>query len=65
MHGYFLPLAGSGAMPLSPVFSVYRGQFVFFIQKNWFIYYDKEHFDTIFLFLYYFLRPLPICAKVS
>ncbi|QJR22087.1 hypothetical protein BREVNS_1337 [Brevinematales bacterium NS] len=65
MHGSFLPLFGSGAAPLFPDFSVHKGWFVFFIQKNRFIYYGKEHFDTNFCFFITFLRPLHILAKVS
>ncbi|QJR20806.1 hypothetical protein BREVNS_0056 [Brevinematales bacterium NS] len=65
MHGCFLCLSGSGATPLFPDFSVYKGRFVFFIQKNRFIYYGKEHFDTNFCFFITFLRPLHIRAKVS
>ncbi len=41
LHGCFLPLFGSGATPLFPAFSVYKGLFVFFIQKSRIIYYDK------------------------
>ncbi|QJR21022.1 hypothetical protein BREVNS_0272 [Brevinematales bacterium NS] len=65
LHGCFLPLFGSGAAPLFPDFSVHKGWFVFFIQKNRFIYYGKEHFDTNFCFFITFLRPLHIRAKVS
>ncbi|QJR22997.1 hypothetical protein BREVNS_2247 [Brevinematales bacterium NS] len=65
MHGCFLCLSGSGGTPLSPDFSVYKGRFVFFIQKNWFIYYITEYFDTNFCFFITFLRPLHIRAKVS
>jgi hypothetical protein len=58
-------LSWSGATPLFPDFSFYKGWFVFLIQKNWFIYYGKEYFDTTFCFFIAFLRPLPIRAKVS
>ncbi|QJR22576.1 hypothetical protein BREVNS_1826 [Brevinematales bacterium NS] len=34
MYGCFLALSRSGATPLFPVFSVYKGLFVFFIQKS-------------------------------
>ncbi|QJR22198.1 hypothetical protein BREVNS_1448 [Brevinematales bacterium NS] len=33
MRGCFLPMSGSGATPLFPAFSVYKGLFVFF-QKS-------------------------------
>ncbi|QJR21273.1 hypothetical protein BREVNS_0523 [Brevinematales bacterium NS] len=65
MHRCFFALAGSGATPLSPAFSVYKGLFVFFIQKNGLVYYGKEHFYTTFCFFITFLRPLYIRAKVS
>ncbi|QJR21719.1 hypothetical protein BREVNS_0969 [Brevinematales bacterium NS] len=51
MHGYFLSLFGSGATPLFPVFSVYKGLFVFFYLKNRLVYYGKEYFYTTFCFL--------------
>ncbi|QJR21715.1 hypothetical protein BREVNS_0965 [Brevinematales bacterium NS] len=51
LHKCFLPLFGSGAAPLFPVFSVYKGSFVFFIQQESIIYYSKEYFYTIFRFL--------------
>ncbi|QJR22878.1 hypothetical protein BREVNS_2128 [Brevinematales bacterium NS] len=54
MHGCFLALFRSGATPLFPAFSVYRGLFVFFIQKERIIYYFKEYFYTIFCFLLLF-----------
>ncbi|QJR22605.1 hypothetical protein BREVNS_1855 [Brevinematales bacterium NS] len=38
-------------MPLFPAFSVYRGLCVCFIQKSKFIYYIKEYFYAIFVFL--------------
>ncbi|QJR21862.1 hypothetical protein BREVNS_1112 [Brevinematales bacterium NS] len=36
----------------------------FFVQRNSFIYYVKEHFYTIFCFFTTFLRPSHIRAKV-
>ncbi|QJR21015.1 hypothetical protein BREVNS_0265 [Brevinematales bacterium NS] len=53
MQGGFLALFRSGAMPLFPVFSVYRGLFVFSIQKNRIIDYEKKYFYT--------MRPLHGC----
>ncbi|QJR23070.1 hypothetical protein BREVNS_2320 [Brevinematales bacterium NS] len=54
MHGCFLPLSGSGATPLFPAFSVYRGSLVFSVQKNRIIDYEKKYFYTIFYFLLLF-----------
>ncbi|QJR21971.1 hypothetical protein BREVNS_1221 [Brevinematales bacterium NS] len=34
LHGYFLPLFGSGTTPLFPAFSVYKGLFAFFYPQQ-------------------------------
>ncbi|QJR21591.1 hypothetical protein BREVNS_0841 [Brevinematales bacterium NS] len=48
-----------------PRFFCYKGLFVFFIQKNRIIDYEKKYFYTIFCFLITFSRPSHIRAKVS
>ncbi|QJR22831.1 hypothetical protein BREVNS_2081 [Brevinematales bacterium NS] len=63
MQGGFLALFRSGAMPLFPVFSVYRGLFVFSIQKNRIIHYEKKYFYTIFLFFYSFFETFAHSCK--
>ncbi|QJR21612.1 hypothetical protein BREVNS_0862 [Brevinematales bacterium NS] len=52
MHGYFLPLFGSGAAPLKPRFFLFTRVYLSFLsKKNRLVYYGKEHFYTAFCFL--------------
>ncbi|QJR21583.1 hypothetical protein BREVNS_0833 [Brevinematales bacterium NS] len=52
-------------MPLFPVFSVYRGLFVFSIQKIGLLITKRNIFILFLFFLFPFLRPSHIRAKVS
>ncbi|QJR22868.1 hypothetical protein BREVNS_2118 [Brevinematales bacterium NS] len=54
-----------GYAPETPLFLFTRAYLSFFVQRNSFIYYVKEHFYTIFLFFTTFSRPSHIRAKVS
>ncbi|QJR23232.1 hypothetical protein BREVNS_2482 [Brevinematales bacterium NS] len=54
-----------GYAPETPFFPFTRAYLSFFVQRNRFIYYVKEHFYTIFCFFTTFLRPSHIRAKVS
>ncbi|QJR21911.1 hypothetical protein BREVNS_1161 [Brevinematales bacterium NS] len=54
MHGCFLPLFRSGATPLFPAFSVYKGLFVVFIQKIGLLITAINIFILLFVFLLLF-----------
>ncbi|QJR22936.1 hypothetical protein BREVNS_2186 [Brevinematales bacterium NS] len=48
------PIWVRGYAPETPLFPFTRAYLSFFVQRNSFIYYVKEHFYTIFLFFYHF-----------
>ncbi|QJR21431.1 hypothetical protein BREVNS_1643 [Brevinematales bacterium NS] len=48
------PIWVMGYAPETPIFPFTRAYLSFFVQRNSFIYYVKEHFYTIFCFLLLF-----------